>query len=261
MRVLSERSSVSFVRYPTSQILRCKISTTMQLTLLMTAMLEVEPPKLMPTTVISAMISSNQRDSWILIGSVNIRAVWTPFYRLKVSSRLTTDVPLTWSTMPVATAFVSPPLGFSIPYLTPHAVSVSLPTWRDNVGYEEGEKRVVEAMQTGYPRFFVHRSIQKVRPGGLGRCFRNADLVLSWTTAGYPHINLVITDMPCTDADGICEHDRSWPDSLRSSYRRTKEIAASCTRQNASRRALYLFWPPESPLFTLITSHGRFCRL
>jgi hypothetical protein len=65
--------------------------------------------------------------------------------------------------MPVATSFVSPPLGHSIPYLTPHAVSVSLPTWQDNVGYEEGDKRVVDAMQTGYPRFFVHRSIQKVR--------------------------------------------------------------------------------------------------
>ena len=91
--------------------------------------------------------------------------------------------------------------------------------------------------------------------------FSNADLVLSWTIAGYPHINLVITDMPCTDADGTREHDCSWPDSLRNSYLQMKEIAASCTRQNASPRALYLFWPPESPLFTLITSHGRFCRL
>jgi cystathionine gamma-synthase len=53
-------------------------------------------------------------------------------------------------------------LGESIPAL-PHAVSVSLPTWRDNVGYEEGEKRVVDAMVTGYPRFFIHQSIQKVR--------------------------------------------------------------------------------------------------
>lgn len=55
------------------------------------------------------------------------------------------------------------PLGSSVPPMTPHAVSVSLPTWADNVGYEEGEKRVVEKMETGYPRFFVHRSIQKVR--------------------------------------------------------------------------------------------------
>ena len=49
-------------------------------------------------------------------------------------------------------------LGESIPRL-PHAISVSLPTWRDNVGYEEVEKRVVDAMVNGYPRFFIHQSI------------------------------------------------------------------------------------------------------
>ena len=54
-------------------------------------------------------------------------------------------------------------LGNSVPPYTPHAISVSLPTWRDNVGYEEGEKRVVDSMVTGYPRFFIHKSIQKVR--------------------------------------------------------------------------------------------------
>lgn len=52
-------------------------------------------------------------------------------------------------------------LGVSIPNL-PHAISVSLPTWDDNVGYEEGEKRVVDAMAGGYPRFFIHRGIQAV---------------------------------------------------------------------------------------------------
>ena len=30
------------------------------------------------------------------------------------------------------------------------------------MGYEEGEKRVVDAMVSGYPRFFIHLSIQKV---------------------------------------------------------------------------------------------------
>ncbi|PPQ72984.1 hypothetical protein CVT24_000297 [Panaeolus cyanescens] len=35
-------------------------------------------------------------------------------------------------------------LGSAVPPHTPHAISVSLPTWRDNVGYEEGEKRVVQ---------------------------------------------------------------------------------------------------------------------
>lgn len=52
-------------------------------------------------------------------------------------------------------------LGLPVPPL-PHAISVSLPTWRDNIGYEEGEKRVVDVMVSGYPRFFIHLSIQKV---------------------------------------------------------------------------------------------------
>lgn len=38
------------------------------------------------------------------------------------------------------------------------AVSVSLPTWSANVGYEEGQDWVVSKMQTGYPR--------SVMPGG-----------------------------------------------------------------------------------------------
>lgn len=53
-------------------------------------------------------------------------------------------------------------LGSSIPPFTPHAISVSLPTWRDNIDYEEGEKRVVDAMVSGYPRFFIHLSVVKV---------------------------------------------------------------------------------------------------
>ncbi|KAG1729260.1 pyridoxal phosphate-dependent transferase [Suillus lakei] len=53
------------------------------------------------------------------------------------------------------------PLGSAVPPFTQHAISVSLPTWADNVGYEEGEKRVVDAMVSGYPRFFIHLSIEK----------------------------------------------------------------------------------------------------
>ncbi|TFK48941.1 PLP-dependent transferase [Heliocybe sulcata] len=59
-------------------------------------------------------------------------------------------------------ATIATTLGTSVPPFTPHAISVSLPTWRDNVGYEEGEKRVVDAMVIGYPRFFIHLSIQKL---------------------------------------------------------------------------------------------------
>lgn len=42
------------------------------------------------------------------------------------------------------------------------AVSVSLPTWKANIGYEEGQEWVVSKMQCGYPRFFVHPTIQKL---------------------------------------------------------------------------------------------------
>lgn len=64
--------------------------------------------------------------------------------------------------MSVLIAEVPQPVGGCVPPFTPHAISVSLPTWKDVVGYEEGEQRVVQAMECGYPRFFIHKSIQKV---------------------------------------------------------------------------------------------------
>ena len=44
----------------------------------------------------------------------------------------------------------------------PHAVSVSLPSWKSVVGYEEGEDWVLSKMKTGYPRFFIHMIIQEL---------------------------------------------------------------------------------------------------
>ncbi|KAI6148752.1 pyridoxal phosphate-dependent transferase [Pisolithus tinctorius] len=52
-------------------------------------------------------------------------------------------------------------LGWPLPAVL-HAITVSLPTWSDNVGYLTGQKAIVDAMSTGYPRFFIHRSIQKL---------------------------------------------------------------------------------------------------
>lgn len=46
---------------------------------------------------------------------------------------------------------------------TPHAVSVSLPSWKATVGYEEGEDWVMSKMKTGYPRFFIHLTIQELQ--------------------------------------------------------------------------------------------------
>ena len=66
-------------------------------------------------------------------------------------------------------------IGQSIPPNTPHvgdlpllcfhgtrlliefqAVSVSLPTWKATIGYEEGEEWVLSKMKTGYPRLLAH---------------------------------------------------------------------------------------------------------
>ncbi|ORX99255.1 PLP-dependent transferase [Basidiobolus meristosporus CBS 931.73] len=49
-----------------------------------------------------------------------------------------------------------------IPAHTPHAVSVCLPTWADNIAYEEGEPRIHSAMKSGYPRFCIHYNIKKL---------------------------------------------------------------------------------------------------
>jgi cystathionine gamma-synthase len=46
-------------------------------------------------------------------------------------------------------------LGTSLPPGDPHGVSVSLPRWEDTVGWAKRDKRVIEHMTTGYPRFFV----------------------------------------------------------------------------------------------------------
>ncbi|RCI11066.1 hypothetical protein L249_7460 [Ophiocordyceps polyrhachis-furcata BCC 54312] len=51
-------------------------------------------------------------------------------------------------------------LGQSIPPDTAHAISVSLPTWKSNVGYEEGQEWVISKLETGYPRFHIHESIK-----------------------------------------------------------------------------------------------------
>ena len=43
-------------------------------------------------------------------------------------------------------------VGCPIPANTPHAVSVTLPTWAANVAYEEGKEWVSSKMTSGYPR-------------------------------------------------------------------------------------------------------------
>lgn len=57
---------------------------------------------------------------------------------------------------------ISTRVGESIPPNTKHAVSVCLPTWEATVGYEEGNPEVLESLTTGYPRFFIHKEIQRL---------------------------------------------------------------------------------------------------
>ncbi|KAI6040876.1 pyridoxal phosphate-dependent transferase [Pisolithus marmoratus] len=44
-------------------------------------------------------------------------------------------------------------LGWPLPAVL-HAITVSLPAWSDNVGYMTGRPAIINAMSTGYPRFF-----------------------------------------------------------------------------------------------------------
>lgn len=51
-------------------------------------------------------------------------------------------------------------VGTPIPPNTTHAISVTLPTWGATVGYEEGQEWVISKMKLGYPRFFIHATVQ-----------------------------------------------------------------------------------------------------
>jgi len=52
-------------------------------------------------------------------------------------------------------------LGTPIPP-TPYAVSVCLPTWKSVIGYEEKDPGVINKLQSGYPRFFIHPTVTKL---------------------------------------------------------------------------------------------------
>ena len=53
------------------------------------------------------------------------------------------------------------PLGRRIPDRL-HAVSVSLPTMRDLVSYEEKDPAIVRQIASGYPRFVLHPCLRQL---------------------------------------------------------------------------------------------------
>lgn len=59
---------------------------------------------------------------------------------------------------------INPPTeeGVSIPENSLHAVSVSLPKWKDNIAYEEGDPIISQKIKSGYPRFKIHFKIEEL---------------------------------------------------------------------------------------------------
>lgn len=60
------------------------------------------------------------------------------------------------------TTFAPREIGRRIPG-SPHSVSCSLPTMADVIGYEERDPATLGRMQAGYPRFFIHPLIERLR--------------------------------------------------------------------------------------------------
>jgi cystathionine gamma-synthase len=53
------------------------------------------------------------------------------------------------------------PCGRSMPLNNPHAVSVSLPSIADVIGYEENDPKVKDKIESAYPRFITNRFVAK----------------------------------------------------------------------------------------------------
>lgn len=70
-------------------------------------------------------------------------------------------------------------LGAPIPD-SPHAVSVCLPTWADNIGYEEDEPRVRDKLATGYPRFVHHPFTRRLFSDCVARFARPGETCIAF---------------------------------------------------------------------------------
>lgn len=86
------------------------------------------------------------------------------------------------------------------------AVSVSLPTWKANVAYEEGEQWLFNKMECGYPRFFVHPIIQELAGEIVSRygnpSYDAATMFPSPNTARACH-SFMLSQTPAEDAPKI----------------------------------------------------------
>ncbi len=143
------------------------------------------------------------------------------------------------------------PLGNPIPAFTEHAISVSLPTWADNVGYEEGEARVVDAMQTGYPRFFISLNIRKV-----SGCF--------FFTSAAPHsanfFFVMLHVAFCPLRTKVRHTFRELPTNPLPQIRRGVPRIPSRTRRPRARRAALHLRPPLHLPGAVPSGQGQHCQ-
>lgn len=88
------------------------------------------------------------------------------------------------------------PCGESVPFQNPHAVSVSLPTLEDVIGYEEGDIRILGKMKSGYPRFFRNQYVQLLVDYVVERFEVASDMILLPITSlkAYEILSYLIGD-------------------------------------------------------------------
>lgn len=60
-----------------------------------------------------------------------------------------------------AASLYTSPFGHPLPNRD-HAVVASMPTWDAYQALRNGDMAVIQKLQTGYPRYFIHASVQKV---------------------------------------------------------------------------------------------------
>ena len=59
--------------------------------------------------------------------------------------------------------FPSPVRCRAIPLDTPHSVIMCLPEWEDNVELADHNKKLIDLLETTYPRFAIHKIVKQVR--------------------------------------------------------------------------------------------------
>lgn len=94
------------------------------------------------------------------------------------------------------------PLGTRIPDRL-HAVSCSLPTMRDVIGYEEKDAAIVAHMSSGYPRFVVHPLLSAIERTWRERFALGTDAL--WMVSSHRMAERLIAHLAPAGAKGVAD--------------------------------------------------------